>query len=134
MTEALDANVVLRHFTGQPPDLATRATAALVGAPARSLVLTDLTLAEIVYVLQGVFSRPRKEVARLVEATLALASVAVDNEALLRRTLEHYRRRGMDWPDAYLVALVEIRHLDALLSFDRLDAKLAGLSVRRREP
>jgi hypothetical protein len=40
----------------------------------------------------------------------------------------------MDWPDACLLALVEIRHLDALLSFDRLAAKLAGLSVRRREP
>jgi hypothetical protein len=40
----------------------------------------------------------------------------------------------MDWPDACLLALVEIRHLDALLSFDRLGAKLAELSVRRREP
>lgn len=132
--EALDANIVLRHFTGQPPELAARATAALVGAPPRSLVLADLTVAEIVYILQGVYGRPREEVVRLVEATLALASIAVDNEALLRRTLEHYGRRGMDWPDAYLVALVETRHLDSLLSFDRLDAKLEGLSVKRREP
>jgi predicted nucleic-acid-binding protein len=132
--EALDANVVLRHFTGQPPELAARATAALVGAPPRSLVLADLTVAEIVYVLQGVYERPREEVVRLVEATLSLASIAVDNEALLRRTLEHYGRRGMDWPDAYLVALVETRQLDSLLSFDRLDAKLKGLSVQRREP
>ena len=132
--EALDANVVLRHFTGQPPELAARATAALVGAPPRSLVLTDLTVAEIVYVLQGVYERPRREVVRLVEATLSLASIAVDNEALLRRALEHYGRRGMDWPDAYLAALVETRQLDSLLSFDRLDAKLKGLSVRRREP
>ena len=71
---------------------------------------------------------------RLVEATLSLASIAVDNEALLRRTLEHYGRRGMDWPNAYLVALVETRRLDSLLSFDRLDAKIKGLSVQRREP
>lgn len=40
----------------------------------------------------------------------------------------------MDWPDAYLVALVELRHLDGLLSFDRLDAKIAGAFVTRREP
>lgn len=69
-----------------------------------------------------------------MEATLAVASIVVDNEALLRRTLEHYGRRGMDWPDAYLAALVETRHLDSLLSFDRLDAKLKGLGVKRREP
>ena len=134
MSEALDANVVLRHFTGQPPQMAARATAALVEAPPRSLVLTDLTVAEIVYVLQGPYARPRDEVARLVEATLSLGSVVVDNQVLLRRTLEHYGQRGMDWPDAYLVALVEVRHLDGLLSFDRLDAKIAGLPVTRREP
>ncbi|MHB8312273.1 MAG: PIN domain-containing protein [Candidatus Dormibacteria bacterium] len=132
--EALDANVVLRHFTGQPAELAARATAALVRAPPRSLVLAGMTVTEIVYVLQGVYQRPREEVVRLVEATLALASIAVDNEVLLRRTSEHYGRRGMDWPDAYLVALVETRQLDSLLSFDRLDAKLKRLSVRRREP
>ncbi len=134
MSEALDANVVLRHFTGQPTDLAARATAALTEAPTRSLILTDLTLAEIVYVLQGVYARPREEVVHLVEATLSLASISVDNEMLLRRTLEHYGHRSMDWPDAYLVALVELRNLEGLLSFDRLDAKLAGLDVRRREP
>ncbi len=134
MTDALDANVVLRHFTGRPPDLAARATVALLTAPARSLPRTDLTLAEIVYVLEGVFARPRQEVLLLVEATLALAAIAVDSEALLRRTLAHYAHRGMDWPDAYLVALVELRHVDALLNFDRRDAKLEGLPVRRREP
>ena len=134
MREALDANVVLRHFTGQPPEMAVRATTALVEAPPRSLVLTDLTVAEIVYVLQGPYARPRDEVARLVEATLSLGSVVVDDEALLRRTLEHYGQRSMDWPDAYLVALVELRHLGGLVSFDRLDAKIADLRVTRREP
>lgn len=134
MGEALDANVVLRHLTGQPPEMAARATAALVDAAPRSLVLTDLTVAEIVYVLQGPYSRPRDEIARVIEAVLSLVSIAVDNEALLRRTVEHYGQRNMDWPDAYLVALVEQRHLDGLLSFDRLDAKIVGLPVTRREP
>lgn len=134
MSDVVDANVVLRHFTGQPPEMALRATTALVEAPPRSLVLADLTVAEIVYVLQGPYGRPRNEVARLVEATLSLVSVVVEDEALLRRTLEHYGQRDMDWPDTYLVALVELRRLDGLLSFDQLDSKLAGLPVTRREP
>ena len=75
-------------------------------------------MAEIVYVLQ--------EVARLVEATISLASVRLDDDAVIRRTLEQYARRGLDWPDAYLVAVVETRKLAGLLSFDRLDAKLGG--------
>lgn len=134
MREALDANVVLRHLTGQPPEMAARATAALVDAAPRSLVLADLTVAEIVYVLQGPYARPRDEIARVVEAILSLVSIAVDNVSLLRRTVEHYWQRNMDWSDAYSVALVELRDLDGLLSFDRLDAELTGLSVTRREP
>lgn len=134
MAEALDANVVLRHFTGQPAEMATRATRALLDAEPRSLVLTDLTVAEIVYVLQGPYAQPRGAIADIIEATLSLASVVVENETLLRRTNQHYAQRRMDWPDAYLVALVEVRKLSALLSFDRLDAKLTGLGVTRREP
>ena len=134
VSEVLDANIVLRHFTGQPAKMAARATKALLAAGPRSLILTDLTVAEIVYVLQGPYARPRSEVARLVEATLSLRSVSVDDEPLLRRTVEHYRDRNMDWPDAYLVALVERRQLDGLLSFDRLDGKIKGLGVTRREP
>lgn len=134
MAEALDANVVLRHVTGEPPDMAARVTRALLDAAPRGLVLTDLTVAEIVYVLQGPCAQPRDTIARIVEATLALVSVVVENEALLRRTLEHYTQRHMAWPDAYLVALVELRNLDGLVSFDRLDAKIADLDVTRREP
>lgn len=134
MAEALDANVVLRHVTGEPPEMAARATRALLNAAPRGLVLTDLTVAEIVYVLQGPYAQPRDTIARIVEATLALVSVVVENEALLRRTLEHYAQRHMDWPDAYLVALVELRNLDGLVSFDRLDAKIADLGVTRHEP
>lgn len=48
-----------------------------------TLWLADLTVAEIVYVLQGPYARPRNEIARLVEATLSLGSVVVDNEAHL---------------------------------------------------
>jgi hypothetical protein len=51
-----------------------------------------------------------------------------ENDAVTAWKLE------MDWTDAYLVAFVELRHLDGLLSFDRLDAKIAGLPVTRREP
>lgn len=53
MSKALDADVVLRHFTDQPPEMAAWATAALVEAAPRCLVLADLTVTEIVDVLQG---------------------------------------------------------------------------------
>jgi len=83
--------------------------------------------------LQGTDARPRDHEARLVEATLSPGPV-VDNEALLRRTLELYGQRSMDWSDAYLAALVDVRHLDGLVSFGRLDTRIADPRETRREP
>jgi predicted nucleic acid-binding protein len=40
----------------------------------------------------------------------------------------------MDWIDAYLVATARATKGTEVVSFDRFDAKLAGLGVRRRQP
>lgn len=44
MTAFVDTNILVRHLTGDPPRLATRATAFL--ATGRRLYLTDLVVAE----------------------------------------------------------------------------------------
>jgi predicted nucleic-acid-binding protein len=131
----LDTNVLVRHFTGSPVDHARRATAYLRGAAPASLFLTDVHLAELVYVLKSsIHATPRETVATIVNATLAFPAIKVDDEALLRRTLDLYRDQGMDWEDAYLVAsALGGRALD-VVSFDRFDGKLKGLPLRRVGP
>src|SRR4051794_2207304 len=52
LTVLLDTNVVIRHLTGDPPEMARRATQFL--AANADLVLIDVVLAECVYVLQSV--------------------------------------------------------------------------------
>ena len=47
----IDTNVLVRHLTGDPPELAARATAYLRTAP--ELLLTALIAAETVYVLES---------------------------------------------------------------------------------
>jgi predicted nucleic acid-binding protein len=66
----LDTNVLIRHLTGDPPELATRATAAL--ASAERLLLTDLVLAECVYVLESFYEVERPRVAELMRAAIAM--------------------------------------------------------------
>jgi hypothetical protein len=48
---SLDTNVLIRHLTGDPPEMARRATAQL--ASGEPLLLADLVLAECVYVLES---------------------------------------------------------------------------------
>ena len=47
----VDTNILVRHLTGDPPDMAAPATAYLRSAP--ELLLTDLVVAETVNVLES---------------------------------------------------------------------------------
>ena len=86
MTAFVDTNVLIRHLTGDPPDLAARATTFL--AEAEELLLPDLIVAEVVYVLESFYEVPAHEVARLVRSVIAFAPIRTLDSALLLRSLE----------------------------------------------
>lgn len=131
MTVLLDTNVLVRHFTGDPPDLARRATAFLRAAGPKELVLVDLVAAELVFVLQSVYQQPRAGVARLLRAVLGLPAVRCDTTLLLHRAVELYEA-GRDFTDAYLIATAEAQSIPEIVSFDRGMRSVPG--VRRVEP
>lgn len=116
MTVLLDTNVVVRHLTGDPPAMAKRATRLL--ATETELVLTDLVLAECVYVLESFYEVERARVAELMRAALAMPSIASDSELLLR-ALEVYELERLDFAEAYLVAAAEFGGVGSIASFDR---------------
>ena len=76
----------------------------------------------------------RASIAAAVDAVLALPAIAVDDDALLQETLLLYSQRKMDWTDAYLVASARTANATEVVSFDRFDARLAGLGVTRVQP
>lgn len=88
LTAFVDTNVLLRHLTGDPPEVATRATALLAGGG--TLLLADLVFAECVYVLESFYELQRPRVALLMRSALALACIETVDGALLRRALEVY--------------------------------------------
>lgn len=130
LTAFVDTNVLIRHLTGDPPDMAARATALLAGAD--RLLLTDLVLAECVYVLESFYEVQRPRVALLMRAALALPSIETVDAALLLRALEVYETDRVDFAEAYLVALAEASGVGQIASFDRSIDRIA--SVTRREP
>jgi predicted nucleic acid-binding protein len=73
----IDTNVLVRHLTGDPPAMAARATAYLEAET--ELLLTDLVVAETVYVLESFYEAPRERVAESVRSLIAMEScVSVD--------------------------------------------------------
>lgn len=112
MTALLDANVLVRHLTGDPPGQAAAATAFLAAAD-------DLRL-------------DRAGIAGLVEAIMAFPAIGVADHELLLRAVEVYERDRLDFAEAYLVAMAEVTGAAGIASFDRAIDRVVG--ARRLEP
>ena len=130
LTAFIDTNILIRHLTGDPPEMASRATAIL--ATETRLLLTDLVLAECVYVLESYYEVKRTRVAQLMRSALALPAIETVDPATLLRALEIYERNRLDFAEAYLVAQAEASGVNEILSFDRSIDRIAG--VKRTEP
>ena len=126
----VDTNILVRHLTGDPPDQAARATRFL--AESEMLLLTDLVVAEIVYVLGIVYEASRPEIAGALRSILAFERIRTVDTALLLRAVEVYEFDRLDFPDAYLVASAERSGVGTIASFDRSIDRVTP--VRRIEP
>lgn len=130
MTAFVDTNVIIRHLTGDPFGPAARATAFL--AEADELLLTDLIVAETVYVLESFYEVDRADVAAMVRAVVAFPAMRSIDPALLLRAIEIYEIHSVDFAEAYLVASAEVTGVGRVASFDRSLDRVP--SVTRIEP
>ena len=130
MTAFVDANILIRHLTADPPDQAERATRYLRAAD--ELLMPDLILAEVAYVLESFYGTPRVQVAATLRAVLAFPAIRVVDADLLQRAIEVYDILRLDFADAYLVASAERTGVGVIASFDRgIDR---ATTIRREEP
>jgi predicted nucleic-acid-binding protein len=122
--------VLIRHLTGDPPEMAARATKVLAGSV--ELLLADLIVAECVYVLESFYEVPRARVAQLMRAAIAMPTIKTLDPATLLRALEVYEVDRLDFAEAYLVAQAEATGVDTILSFDKSIDRVS--TVTRHEP
>lgn len=130
MTAFVDTNILVRHLTGDPPVRAERATALLAAEPA--LYLTDLIVAETVYVLESFYKAPREQVAEAMRSLVAMRSMVTVDPALLLRAIEVYELDRLDFAEAYLVACAESTGIGSVASFDKAIDRVP--TVTRVEP
>lgn len=126
----LDTDVIIRHLTGEPPDMAAAATEFL--RRSAQLLLTDLMVAETVYVLESYYELPRAAVATAVRSLLAHAPISCIDPVLILRATEVYEVDRIDFAEAYLVACAESSGVGRIASFDRSLDRVS--TVRRIEP
>jgi predicted nucleic-acid-binding protein len=130
VTGFLDTNVLVRHLTGDPPELAQAATQFL--RDAEELRVPDLIVADVVDVLESFYEVERPRVAELVRAIIAFPAITVLDQDLLLRAIEIYEIDRIDFAEAYLVASAERSGITIVVSFDRSIDRVG--TVHRVEP
>lgn len=130
MSAFVDTNILVRHLTGDPADMAQRATLYL--GSASELFLADLIVAETVYVLESFYETPRDQIANAMRSLIAFDSIVCVDPALLLRSVEVYEVDRIDFAEAYLVACAESTGIGVVVSFDRSIDRVA--TIERIEP
>lgn len=132
MTVWLDANVLIRFLTGDPPDQARRARRLMQRAAAGeiSLRVATVVIAEVVWVLGSFYDRGRAEIAEAIRSLVVADGVAAEDADLLLEALRLMADANVAYVDAYLAASAR-RAAEPVASFDaafrRLGVELAPL-------
>ena len=82
--------------------------------------------------LESFYEVPRRRIAELLRAAVALPSVRVLDEPTLLRAFELYELARLDFAEAYLAATAEVTGAGAVASFDRRLDRVP--TIRRVEP
>ncbi len=133
-TRLIDANVILRFLTNDPPDWAARAATVFsaVAAGKLAVVVEDVVLAEVVWTLRSCYQAERADIANQLISLIADDNVLNRDKQTLSSALALYLHYNLGFADALLAAR-SLAHddLDAV-SFDRGLDRVPGL--RRHEP
>ena len=112
MRKLIDANVILRYLLGDHPQMSEKARQVIEDG---AFTLPEV-IAEVVYVLKGVYKIERDEIGRtLIEF---LEEVAVENQDVVFEALSLYSETSLDFVDCILIARHRVLG-DEIVSFDK---------------
>ena len=101
----IDANLILRFLTKQPPQQAEQARDVLECGQRGELklVLEPLTVAKVIYVLTGVYGYPPERVKGELLALMSTDAFKVEYERAVGDALSRLSSK-LNFPDSYLAA------------------------------
>ena len=102
----VDTNVLIRFFTGEPPEMAERARALIAQADVGKIHLEvpAIIVAETVYTLESFYEMPKAEVCEKLHSFLRSRGISPREPEIILDALDRYRSLPVHFADAYLAA------------------------------
>ena len=108
----LDANAILRYLLKDMEEQASE----VADAVREGAMTTPEVIAEVVYVLTGVYGLTRSDVSWYIHCTLL--DIRVDNTRALRYAIGVFNQTSLDFVDCLMVAYHKVLGMD-ILTFDK---------------
>lgn len=116
----IDSNVILRFILDDDSKLSPRAAKIFKKIEQENLIvfLSDVIVAEIVYVLLKVYKLDKVEIKEKLLKIIALENISIENKAILPEVFDAFVSKNVDFEDAYQVALMMKKKVKQIYSFD----------------
>lgn len=130
----VDANVILRFLTKDPPSMAESALKIFEEAKSGkiSLLIIPITVAEVVWVLESFYGYPKEKIAETMTQFLPCEGLEVENLDLLLESLNLYFEKNLDFADALLAISALRKRIPTIYSFDQHFNRING--IERMQP
>jgi len=127
----IDANVILRYLTKDPPEMAEAALKIFMDAEKGkvSILITPLTVAEVVWVLESFYGNSKNQIAKTLTEFLLCDDLEVESLDFLIEALTLYQEKNLDFADAFLVVTALRKGPPTIYSFDRHLNRVDGITV-----
>lgn len=126
----IDTNVLVRYLAQDDPKQAAAATRLFQSlSTAAPAFVSQIVLAEAVWVLQSCYRADSDRIGQVVEALLRTEVIQVERADVVWRALRRFRQDQGDFPDALVTELAHTAGCDRTYSFDRGAVKRSGMTL-----
>ena len=125
----LDTNVIVRYIMQDDPEQVAVAVGVIEGELDHDNpgFITQIVLAEIIWVLRTVYRIPKAGLITVVDSLLTTRQLRVEHSESVFRALRAYRAGNGDFSDALIAAVGAANGCSETLTFDR---KAASFGMR----
>ena len=109
----VDTNMIIRFLLNDHIEMANIAEKVLT---TRDVYIANEILAEVVYVLLGVYDISRSDIADRLTELIGFKNISVSNPEIVALSLELFKTKKLDFVDCLLCAYAK---LDEVVTFDK---------------
>lgn len=127
---SVDTNVLVRYLAQDDPEQAALAEALFESLSSASpAFVSQLVLAETVWVLQSCYAADPARIGQVIETLLRAEAIRIERAEVVWRAFRRFRRSRASFADSLVTELALDAGCERIYSFDQTATKRAGMTL-----